>query len=107
MKATESEIVAECCNELALLMQGGGRISERKRSCGTRANLLGTVPKRSLSPGEILDGETLVANLRDVSKCVTDGRKAHFEASTSVASPRLFLLPTTNEKGKVVEFLFI
>lgn len=101
MEATEAEIVAECCDELELLMKEGGRSSERKRSSGTRVNLLGSVTKRSLSPDEILDGETLVANLRDVSKRVTDGRKTHFDPSASVASPRFFLLPATDEKGEI------
>ncbi|VDK23120.1 unnamed protein product [Taenia asiatica] len=106
MEATEAEIIAECCEELEMANKGAQ--NHRKgvgKPCATTTvtsvpgSMSKAVPK--CTAGKVFDGEDRVAALRDFSRCITEGRKTHLEPSASISSPRLFLLPATNEKGEV------
>lgn len=104
MEATEAEIIAECCEELEMVTRGTRDLRKGVgRPCATTTvtpvagSISKSVPK--CTAGKVFDGEDRVAALRDFSRCITEGRKTHLEPSASISSPRLFLLPATNEKG--------
>ncbi|CDS37499.1 conserved hypothetical protein [Echinococcus multilocularis] len=106
MEATEAEIVAECCEELEMVAKGTRNLRKGVgRSCinttvtPIAASIFRAVPKRTV--GKVFNGEDRVAALKDFSRRITEGRKIHLEPSASISSPRLFLLPATNEKGEV------
>lgn len=106
MEATEAEIVAECCEELEMvakgtrnLRKGVGRSCVNTTVAPIAASISRAVPKRTA--GKVFNGEDRVAALKDFSRRITEGRKIHLEPSASISSPRLFLLPATNEKGEV------
>ncbi|KAL5966978.1 Protein SMG9 [Taenia solium] len=106
MEATEAEIIAECCEELEMVAKGAQ--NHRKgvgKPCATTTvtSVPGPISKAvpKCTAEKAFDGEDRIAALRDFSRCITEGRKTHLEPSASISSPRLFLLPATNEKGEV------
>ncbi|VDM31581.1 unnamed protein product [Hydatigera taeniaeformis] len=108
MEATEAEIIAECCEELEIVAKGARSPQKGTgKSCITTTATVSPL-SRSISKavsncaaGKVFNGEDRVAALKDFSRCVMEGRRTHLEPSASISSPRLFLLPATNENGEV------
>lgn len=125
MRVSEAEIVADCCDELesvrlkclasaATTDQLQPQPHGHKLSSAIICNNNKTTVETFFEDDRLPDGgdaggagEDVSIQLNAFNRQVLDTRRAFFDREKALTNPRLFLLPATNEKGRVIKLLLV
>ncbi len=104
MRATEAEIVADCCSELeALAKPSQASAQPRKVETETPKASAKTTVEKFFEDDRLAyaygDGEDKAVDLFSLSRRIADIRRSHFDPEKALTNPKFFILPATNENG--------